>query len=235
MDFLSAQFFISLFSIIIIDLVLAGDNAIVIAMAARNLPAQHQKKVIVWGTLGAVVIRVVATLLVVYLLQIPGLHLVGGLVLVWIALKLLMEKKEDHHIEAGTTIWKAVSTIIVADAAMGLDNVLAVAAAAHGDIWLVIVGLLISIPIMVYGSTLVIKLMDRFPWIIYLGSGILAWTASKMIFEEGFIKTALAEISFIKWVFMVVITAGVLFAGKLYRQKHSGDNDDMKKTRLEGA
>lgn len=144
MEFFSPEFFIALGVIILIDLVLAGDNAIVIGMAARNLPKENQRRVILWGTAGAITIRIIATLLVVYLLDLPWLHLIGGLLLIWIAVKLLIDEKE-HEISAKSSIIAAIRTIIIADAAMGVDNVIAVAGAAHGDPILVIIGLIIKI------------------------------------------------------------------------------------------
>lgn len=143
------EFLTALLSIVIIDLVLAGDNAIVIGLAARNLPKHQQKKAVIWGTVGAVVIRALATLFVVWLLKVPGLLLIGGILLVWIAYKLLVEEK-GHDVEAGGSLWEAIRTIIIADALMGLDNVLAVAGAAHDSFLLVILGLMISVPIMVW-------------------------------------------------------------------------------------
>jgi len=208
------EFFLSLLSIVMIDLVLAGDNAIVIGMAARNLPAHQQKRAIIWGTAGAIVIRAISTVVVVWLLSLTGLKFVGGFLLIWIAYKLLVDhKEEDGHVNTGMSLWKAISTIIIADTVMGLDNVLAVAGAAHGDFFLVVVGLLISIPIMVYGSSLVIKLMDRFPWLIYLGSGVLAYTAAKMITGESFVHDALEGLAVVKWLIVAVILVGTLAGG----------------------
>jgi YjbE family integral membrane protein len=217
-DFFSVEFWTSLLSIIMIDLVLAGDNAIVIGLAARNLPKQDQKKVIILGTAGAILIRVLATIFVVTLLDIPGLHLIGGIVLVWIAIKLVTEEQGDHTIKAGNSIWAAVRTIIIADAAMGLDNVLAVAGAAEGHIGLVIIGLLISIPVVVWGSTLVIKLMDRFPWVIVIGSAILGWTAAKMIVGEGFLEPYFAN-SVIKYGFEIIMIAIIVVIAVFKRRK----------------
>lgn len=213
MEIFSLEFFSALAIIILIDLVLAGDNAIVIGMAARNLPKESQKKVILWGTAGAIIIRLVATLLVLQLLNMPWIHLVGGLLLIWIAYKLLVEDK-NHEIDAKSSFFAAVRTIIIADAAMGVDNVIAVAGAAHGDFLLVVLGLLISVPIMVWGSTLLIKWMNRFPWIIYLGAGVLAWTAGKMLTGEIKLEHFFKEQPLIKWGLMIVIVIGVLVIGK---------------------
>lgn len=213
-DFLSWDFYAALGIIILIDLVLAGDNAIVIGMSARNVPKEHQKKVILWGTAGAITIRIIATMVVVVLLDLPWLHLIGGLLLVWIAVKLLIEEKE-HEISAKDSILAAIRTIIIADAAMGIDNVIAVAGAAQGEQILVIIGLLISVPIMVWGSTMLIRLINRYPWIIYLGAGILAWTAAKMITGEHVLADFFKEYVFIKWAIIVIVIVGVIISGKL--------------------
>ncbi len=175
----------ALLAIILIDLVLAGDNAIVIALAARNLPAEHQNKAIMWGTVGAIVVRSAMTVGVVWLLKIPGLMLVGGLGLLWIAYKLITDTSEDEHEGSGaTTFWSAMKTIVVADALMGVDNVLGVAGAANGDFMLVVIGLLISIPIVVLGSKLVLRLVEKWPVIIHLGAAVLAFTAAQMVINE---------------------------------------------------
>ncbi|AST00496.1 hypothetical protein B9L19_15480 [Geobacillus thermocatenulatus] len=218
MDVLSAEFWTALLSIIIIDLLLAGDNAIVIGLAARNLPKHQQKKAVVWGTVGAVVIRALATIFVVWLLKIPGLLLVGGVLLVWIAYKLLVEGKGHDDVEAGGSLWEAIRTIIIADALMGLDNVLAVAGAAHGSFLLVILGLLISVPIMVWGSTLILKWIERFPIVITIGAGVLAWTAAKMIVDEPFLKAYFANPA-VKYGFELLVVAAVIVAGAIKKRK----------------
>jgi YjbE family integral membrane protein len=185
MEFLSASWLSALLTIILIDLVLAGDNAIVIALAARSLPKHLQKKAIIWGTVGAIVLRSAMTIGVVWLLKVPGLMLVGGVGLLWIAYQLLTSQDGESHEGVGAaTFWGAMKTIIVADALMGIDNVLGVAGAANGAFDLVVIGLLISIPIVVLGSTMVLKLLTRFPSIIYIGAAVLAVTAAKMIVGE---------------------------------------------------
>ncbi len=185
MELFSSPWWSALLAIVLIDLVLAGDNAIVIALAARNLPPHLQKKAIAWGTVGAIVVRSVMTVGVVWLLKIPGLMLVGGLGLLWIAYKLLADQgSKEHDGPVASTFWGAMKTIVVADALMGIDNVLGVAGAAHGSFDLVVIGLLISVPIVVFGSTLVLKLVERFPVIIQIGSAVLAFTAAKMIVSE---------------------------------------------------
>lgn len=186
MEILSTTFLMALLTIIVIDLVLAGDNALVIGLAARNVPQHLQKRVIIWGTVGAIAIRIAFTLGIVWLLKIPGLMLVGGLLLLPVAYKLMNPAHDsgDDHASASNSFWGAIKTIVVADALMGVDNVLGVAGAAQGSFLLVVLGLLISVPIMVWGSTLVLKLVDRHPWIITAGSGVLVWTATQMILDE---------------------------------------------------
>jgi YjbE family integral membrane protein len=188
MELFSLPWWSALLAIVLIDLVLAGDNAIVIALAARNLPAEHQRKAIIWGTAGAIAVRSVMTVGVVWLLKIPGLMLVGGLGLLWIAYKLISDTSEGEHEGGGaTTFWGAMKTIIVADALMGVDNVLGVAGAANGSFDLVVLGLLISIPIVVLGSQLVLRLVEKWPVIIHLGAAVLAFTAAQMIVNEKFL------------------------------------------------
>ena len=218
MDFFTPEFWSALMAIVVIDLVLAGDNAIVIGLTARNLPKEQQKKVIFWGTFGAIALRSLLTLAVVWLLKIPGLLLAGGVLLVWIAYKLLVEEK-SHDVGSAGSLWAAIKTIIIADTVMGLDNVLAVAGAAHGDFILVVLGLLISVPIVVWGSTLVIKWVERFPIIIYIGAGVLAWTAAKMIVDEPMVKGFFTANPVLKWGLIVVIIVGVLAAGRMKKQK----------------
>jgi YjbE family integral membrane protein len=222
MELFSSEFFMALLSIIVIDLVLAGDNAILIGLAARNLPKKQQKKAIIWGTIGAIGIRIVATLAVVWLLNIPGLLLVGGLLLIWIAYKLLVDDK-NHDVEAGQSFWAAIRTIIIADALMGLDNVLAIAGASHGNFLLVVLGLLISVPIVVGGSTIILKWIDRYPVIITIGAGILSWTASKMIVGEPFLKE-IFDNAFLKYGFELVVVFVVLYVGIKSKNKEHQKN-----------
>ena len=185
MELFSMPWWSALLAIILIDLVLAGDNAIVIALAARGLPPEYQNKAILWGTVGAIVVRSAMTVGVVWLLKIPGLMLVGGLGLLWIAFKLISDTSADEHQGVGaTTFWGAMKTIVVADALMGVDNVLGVAGAANGSFDLVVIGLLISIPIVVLGSKLVLRLVEKWPVIIHLGAAVLAFTAAQMIINE---------------------------------------------------
>lgn len=213
MEILSAEFFSALLTIMMVNLVLSGDNAIVIALAARNLPDSVRGKAVVWGTFGAVAVRVVMTLVVVYLLMLPGLRFVGGLALVWIAYNLLAEDDDGHEVEASNNFLGAMKTIVIADAVMGLDNVLAVAGAAKGDLTLIIVGLLLSIPIVIWGSHLIMKAVERFPIIIYIGSGVLAWTAAAMMVHEPMLEPYFAANAWLSPLLHVAILIGVLSAG----------------------
>ncbi len=214
MELFSTPWWSALLAIILIDLVLAGDNAIVIALAARNLPPALQKKAIVWGTVGAIAVRSVMTLGVVWLLKIPGLMLVGGLGLVWVAYKLLADQDDGGHDgPVATTFWGAMKTIMVADALMGVDNVLGVAGAAHGAMDLVVIGLLISVPIVVFGSSVVLKLVERFPIIIQLGAAVLAFTAAKMIVNEPLLDTVFDPNAALRWTLYALVVGGVLAGG----------------------
>jgi YjbE family integral membrane protein len=214
MELFPAGFFSALLAIIIIDLVLAGDNAIVIALAARSLPAHLRRKAILWGTFGAIAVRTAMTLVVVWLLKIPGLLLLGGALLVWIAWKLLADNQDEgHEISAAGTFWGAMKTIVVADAVMGLDNVLAVAGAAHGSFALVVIGLLVSIPIVIWGSQLILKYVERYPGIIYIGGAVLAWTAAKMIVSEPLAGDVLAAYPALTGLVYIAVLGGVLGGG----------------------
>jgi YjbE family integral membrane protein len=212
-DILSLDFWTILLTIVFIDLLLAGDNAIVIGLAARSLPKEMQKKAVLGGTAGAVIIRIIATMLVVSLLKIPFLLAIGGVLLIWIAYKLLVQEDAHGDIKAGSTLWAAIRTIIIADAAMGLDNVIAVAGAAHGDYFLVVLGLLISIPIIVWGSTLFIKIIEKYQWIIYIGSGVLAYTAAKMITHEKEFESFFTSNPVFTWIFIATMVVLIIVAG----------------------
>lgn len=176
----SAEFWIALSQIILINIVLSGDNAVVIAMASRSLPPAQQKKAILFGSVGAIVLRVVLTFFAVYLLTLPYLKLVGAALLLWIGIGLLQEEDEGKSMEGHAGLAAAIKTIVVADLVMSLDNVVGVAAAAKGNVPLLVFGLVISIPLIIFGSTLILKLMDRFPIIIVLGAALLGWVAGEM-------------------------------------------------------
>ena len=209
MEFFTMDFLWSLLAIVFIDLVLAGDNAIIIGMAARRLPMEQQRKAIFWGTAGAIGIRFLSSVAVVWLLKLPALMIVGGFLLVWIAHKLLTDKKE-HEINAHSDLWTAVKTIVIADGVMGIDNVMAVAGVAHGDLLLVTIGILITIPVIIWGSTAFIKLVDRFPAVIYLGGAVLTWTAGGMIAGDPLTKEYFSAIPYAKWLVSGILTVVVL-------------------------
>jgi YjbE family integral membrane protein len=182
---LGPEFWVRLLGIVVIDLTLAGDNALVIALAVRTLPRRQQTFGRIWGTLGAVGLRVAFIAIATVLLRSPLLQLAGGIVLLWIAVKLVRQDTGgEAHVRQGTSLREAVWVIIVADAVMSLDNVLAVAAAAHGDLVLVVLGIGLSLPIVVWGSGLLATLMNRFRWIIWIGGGILGYVAGEMIMTE---------------------------------------------------
>ena len=198
-EFLTATFWVAVGQIILIDILLGGDNAVVIALACRGLPPQQRRKGIIYGTAGAIVLRVILIAFALALLSIPYLKLVGGILLVWIGVKLLVPQEEEDHggIQSSDKLWGAVKTVIVADLVMSIDNVLAIAGAAESagqhQLFLVIFGLVVSIPIIVAGSQLVLKLMDRFPVIITLGGMLLGWIAGQMIYTDPGLKAYLPE------------------------------------------
>ena len=185
---LGSQFWVSLLQIIWIDLVLSGDNAVVIALACRSLP-QHQRRLgIILGAGTAIALRVIFAIFIIYLLEVPFLKIVGALLLLWIAVKLVIPEGEEHGegIAAGTTVWAAIRTIAIADAVMSLDNVIAIAAASHGSVVLLTLGLLISIPCIVFGSTLIMTAIDRLPILIYAGAGLLGWISGGMLMSDPY-------------------------------------------------
>ena len=198
-------------SIILIDIVLAGDNALVIGMAANKLPPELRKKAILWGTVGAIGIRFASVAALTYLLMIPGLRLIGGAALLWIGWKLVFDSG-DHEVEAKDTFWGAISTIVVADAVMGIDNALGIAAAANGNWLFIIFGLLISVPIIIFGASLVSKLLEKYPDSVFVGSFVLFAVAFQMAIKEPLLQDWLAPLalwvkSVLPWAASIVITA----------------------------
>ena len=212
-ELFSPPWFSALASIIVIDLILAGDNAIVIGLAARNVPVASQRRVIVWGTFGAIAVRAVLTAIVVWLLKIPGFLLIGGLALVYVGWKLTHDGgRDDAAVAARSSVRGAVQTIIIADAVMGVDNVLAVGGAAHGSMLLVLIGLAMSIPIVIWGSTLVLKWVERYPVILWLGAAVIGWTAAKMIVSEPLLADALKGERAIRTAIYGMIVGGLVAA-----------------------
>jgi YjbE family integral membrane protein len=207
------EFWARLLSIIVIDLTLAGDNALVIALAVRTLPKRQQLLGRVWGTAGAVVLRLAFIVIATWLLAIPFLQLAGGLVLIWIAFKLVRQStgEGEHSVKQGASLREAIWIIMIADAAMSLDNVLAVAAAAHGDLMLVVFGIGLSLPLVVWGSGLLAWLMNRFTWIIWLGGGILGYVAGEMMLRDDGVKPWIADAH--GWLHVVPIVLALVIAG----------------------
>lgn len=212
------EFLFALFSIMMVNIVLSGDNAVVIAMASRCLPPNQQKKAILWGSGGAIGLRIILTLVAVKLLEIPYLQFGGGVMLVWIAAKLLLQDKCEGSVTASDSMWTAVKTIIIADVVMSLDNTLAIAAVANGHYVLLGIGLALSIPLIIFGSQIIVMLMDKYPVIIYVGAALIAWTAGEMI-----IKDPQIGVYFLKWiphlVLPAVITIGVVGGGYWQRKR----------------
>lgn len=211
---MDTQFLIGFINIIILDLVLSGDNAVVIGMAARALPERQRKKAIIFGTSAAIVLRVALTGIAAYLLNIPLLMSVGGLVLLWIAVKLVTEEDDETEVHVGRGLKEAIKTIIVADVVMSLDNVLAVAGASHGDFWLVLFGLMLSIPIIMWGSRIIAVMMNKLPWLVYVGSAILGYTAGQLIVEDPIIHQQFVEsVSALTWALPLTLALLVVIAG----------------------
>lgn len=210
-------FWIAVLQIIAIDILLGGDNAVVIALACRKLPDDQRNKGIFWGVAGAIILRIVLIFFALQLLDIPWLKIIGALLLLWIGVKLLQPEEEGHgEVAAATTLVAAIKTIIIADAVMSLDNVIAVAAAAHGSMLLVTFGILVSIPIVVWGSQLVLKLMDRYPIVITGGGALLGWIGGGMIISDPALPPDLfSAIPYAKQVLSVIGALLVVALGKL--------------------
>lgn len=212
--------------IILLDLSLGGDNSIVIGMAAKGLPPQHQKKVILFGAGGAIIARFMLAGIIVWLLTVPFLKTVGGLVLIWIGMKLIGESDsgdDDVEIEAKTTFWGAVETIVVADFIMSLDNVLAIVAATNEHLGLLLAGMLISVPIIIAGSAIVVKIMDKFPQIIYVGSIVIGWAAGGMLVSDKHLALPAEYGLYIKIGVTVLVAVGGFVWNHLAAKKNKGE------------
>ena len=224
-ELMTAHFWLAVGQIIMIDILLGGDNAVVIALACRNLPPKQRTQGIIYGTIGAIVLRVILIAFALALLTVPYLKLVGAVLLLWIGVKLLMpEGDDDHNISSSDKLWSAVKTVIIADLVMSVDNVLAIAGAAQGageshQMPLVIFGLLVSIPIIVWGSTFVLKLMERFPLVITLGAMLLGWIAGQMAYTDPAIKDYLPESAVWSYAAAVAGALSVLLAGKVLKSR----------------
>ena len=227
MDIVSPEFWVAVLQIIAIDIVLGGDNAIVIALACRRLPKEQRNRGIFWGVFGAIALRVVLISFALTLLAIPFLKIIGALLLVWIGIKLLQPESENstHKIDASTTLLGAIKTIIIADVVMSLDNVIAIAGAAKDSVGLVIFGLIVSVPIIVWGSKLIMRLMDRFPVIIIIGAGLLGWIAGDMAITDVAINEWVSTNAiFLHWLSpvcgaLIIVIIGKLLAAKSLKNK----------------
>jgi YjbE family integral membrane protein len=205
MDFLTAEWLSRLVGVLVVNLILSGDNAVVIAMAARSLEGANRRRAIIWGAAGAVILRLLFAAVITWLIQIPFLQVVGGLLLIWIAWKLIHDSEpEDDKIEAGQSAWDAIRIIIVADAVMSLDNVIALVQAARIDgqvsTSLIVIGLATTIPLVVFGAALLTSLLDRFPFLVYLGAGLLVYLAVEMFFSDVFLHHYLEPLASIEWI-----------------------------------
>ena len=224
-EFMTASFWLAVGQIIMIDILLGGDNAVVIALACRNLPPKQRAQGIIYGTMGAIILRVILIAFALALLAVPYLKIVGAILLVWIGIKLLQpEGAEDHNISSSDKLWSAVKTVIIADLVMSVDNVLAIAGAAQGagqqhQLPLVIFGLLVSIPIIVWGSQIVLKLMERFPIIITLGAMLLGWIAGQMAYTDPAIKAYLPAQAYWSYIAAASGAAFVFGVGKLLQNR----------------
>jgi YjbE family integral membrane protein len=215
---------VALLQIMLINVVLSGDNAVVIALACRKLSPAHQKQAFLWGSIGVVVLMVVLTIFVVFLLSLPYLEIAGSALLLWIGVKLLVAEDEgdDGKVEQKSTLMAAIRTIIIADMVMSLDNVLAMAAAAHGHTWMLIAGLVITVPVILFGSALLMKLMERFPVVVMIGAALIGWVAGEMVISDPAIKDWVdANAPFLHTVSPIVCAALVIVAGKLLERTHA--------------
>ncbi|MBP8035007.1 MAG: hypothetical protein RI904_458 [Pseudomonadota bacterium] len=215
------EFWVALAQIIVINIMLSGDNAVVIALASRSLPPVQQKRAILFGSVGAIVLRIVLTFFAVMLLDMPYLKLVGGIALLWIGASMLDSGGDEENIDAHSNLAAAIKTIIIADFIMSLDNVLGVAAAAKGNVVLLVVGLAISIPLIIFGSQLILKLMERFPIIVTLGAGLLGWVAGEMLVTDSSVASWIdSNASYLHY---AVPTAGIVVVialGKWLAARH---------------
>jgi YjbE family integral membrane protein len=226
--FSDAAFWAALLSIIVANILLSGDNAVVIALASRNLPPAQQKKAIFWGSAAAIILRVVLTITAVALLTLPYLKIIGGILLLYIGVQLLADSNGEEDMQAGSSIWAAIRTILIADLVMSLDNVLAVAAAAQKGpeetrLLLLILGLAMSIPLIIFGSAMLLKIMERFPIIITFGAGLLGFLAGGMLVDDPAIKDSIQNtLGDVKLAFEAVGVVLVILVGSLMKKRNAG-------------
>src|SRR4029077_15236585 len=208
---------VALTKIMIINVVLSGDNAVVIALACRRLSPRHQKLAFIWGSVGVVALMAILTFFIVYLLSLPYLEIVGSLLLMWIGIKLLVaeDEAEDGKVEQKSTLMAAIRTIIIADIIMSLDNVLAMAGAAKGHMWMLVAGLVITVPVILFGSALLMKLMDRFPIFVMIGAALIGWVAGEMAISDPAFKDWIdANAPVLHYASPIACAAIVIIAGK---------------------
>src|SRR5215213_1409824 len=218
-ELLSQAFWLGLLKIIGVNIILSGDNAVVIALAARSLPQKQQKQAVFWGAGAAVIMRIILTIFAVALLTLPWLKLIGSLLLFWIGVKLLIPEDGEENIDSSDNLMAAIKTILIADLVMSIDNVIAVAAAAQGSYTLLILGLAISIPLVIFGSTLMIKLMERFPIIVVLGAGLIGWVAGETIASDAVLKDFASGRPWLHYVAAALGAALVVGLGKLLQAR----------------
>ena len=229
MEFASPQFWVAALEIVVINILLSGDNAVVIALACRNLPKRQRAWGIIWGAAGAVVLRIILTFFAVSLLKLPYLNLIGGVLLVWIGIKLISDEADDgHDVKAADRLMVAIRTIIVADLVMSLDNVIGVAGAAKGSVLLIVFGLIVSIPLVVVGAQLIMKLIERFPILVIAGGGLLGFVAGEMMVADTAVAPWIdAHVAWLHWVLPTVGVVIVIAVAK-WMQAYAGPNAEPK-------
>jgi YjbE family integral membrane protein len=206
------DWFLLFLQIMLINIVLSGDNAVVIALASKNLPSDQRKQAIWWGAFGAIALRVLLTIVAVYILSVPLVQALGSVLLFWIAVKLLIDEEGISDVKEATTLWKAIRTIIIADFVMSLDNVLAIAAKADNNLVVIILGIGLSVPIIIWGSAMVMKLLSKYPIFVYLGAALLGYTAGEMFIKDKLVTDALLD-GIPHWIVPVAATIAVIGAG----------------------
>ena len=220
----SPQFWVAALEIIVINILLSGDNAVVIALACRNLPDRQRRWGVFWGAIGAIVLRIILTFFAVSLLELSWLKVIGGVLLVWIGIKLIAEDEGDgeHEVKASDRLLAAVRTVIVADVVMSIDNVLGVAAAAHGSLLLLIFGLVLSVPLVIGGAQLIMRLIERYPILIIAGGGLLGYVAGELIVEDSAIVGWVAShAAWLHWAAPIIGVALVIGLAKLLQRRHA--------------
>ncbi|MED4475258.1 YjbE family putative metal transport protein [Oceanobacillus caeni] len=213
------EFIQPILEILFINILLSGDNALVIAMASRNLPKELQGRAIQWGTLGAISLRTLFVFLMIHLLEMPFIQLIGGILLLFIAYKLMVDSHETDQIKSGNSLQEAISIIIFVDVIMSLDNVLAIAAIADSNLLLIIAGIILSIPIILIASELILKLIQKFPIVVFIGAALLAWTGGEMIIKEEMVRAIFQTNNVLSLFFLIGLTVIVIIIGAIKRKQ----------------